>query len=101
MRECQFQCARDLLARDHAQAAPDERVLHRRDDDVEAVEASGRDNHRILEAGGFTRLLQSIAVGLGVDELQWVGGYQVREVLVVFAVVERAMAQSFGSPIRK
>ena len=80
---------------DHAQAAADERVLHRRDDDVEAVEASGRDDHRILEAGALTRLLQAIAIGLGVGELQWVGRCEVREVLVVLAVVEER-SQSFG-----
>ena len=42
----------DLLADHHAHAAADERVLHRRDDDVEAVEPAGGDDDRVLEAGG-------------------------------------------------
>ena len=90
-----FQRARDLLARDDAQAAPDERVLHRRDDDVESVEPSGRHDHRVLEPGGLTRLAQSIAVGLGVDELQRIGRCQVRIVLFVSTVIEER-GESFG-----
>ena len=41
-----------------------------------------------LRPVALTRLAQSIAIGLGVDELQRIGGGQVREVLVVSPVVE-------------
>ena len=42
--------ARDLLADDHAHAAADEAVLHRRDDALDAADAAGRGDDRVLAA---------------------------------------------------
>ena len=43
--------ARDLLADDHAHAAADEAVLHRRDDALDAVDAAGGGDDGVLQPG--------------------------------------------------
>ena len=42
----------DLLAHDHAHAAADERVLHRGDHGLDAVDAADAEDDRVVEAGG-------------------------------------------------
>ena len=64
--------ARNLLARDHAHAAADEGVFHRRDHDLDAVELPGRDDHRVLQTGRFDGGLEPLAIGPCVGELEGV-----------------------------
>ena len=72
--------SRDLLADDHAHAAADEGVLHRRDDARLAVDLARGGDDRVLHAGGLPRGPQPFGVRLRVHELQ---GIDRRQALVV------------------
>ena len=82
----------DLFAHDDAHAAADERILHRRDHDVETVQPSGRDDDGVFDAGRLDRRLQAVAVQLGVSKTKRVVRGQVREVFGPFGVKQRAKA---------
>ncbi len=87
--ECALDGARDLLAHDHAHAAADEAVFHRRHDGADALDPAGGDDHGVLEAGrGLARVSRS-AYGLRVGELQRVGGGELAIVLLPPLVVEQ------------
>ena len=84
--------ARDLLADDHPHAAADEAVLHRRDDAVDAVDRSGRDDDGVLEPGGFDARLEACLYGLVSVKVQRIGRGQTLVVLHPVAVEEHAQA---------
>ena len=63
----------------------------------ESVEPARRDDHGVLEAGGGDRLLEPLAIRLGVGELQRIVREQVREVLGELALVEQRLEPVGGA----
>jgi hypothetical protein len=88
MLEAVLDRTRDLFTDDDAHAPADERVLHPGNDDVQIVELAGAHDDRILEARARDALLETLAIGFGVGELQGIDRDQVREVLGVVASIE-------------
>ena len=69
-RERALDASRDLLADDHAHAAADEAVLHRRHDGFVPVDAPACDDDRVVHAGRRDARLQARMVRLRIGELQ-------------------------------
>src|SRR5216684_5419700 len=84
----EFDSARDFFADHRAHGAADEAKLHGAKNNGPATELAFGGDHRVIHAEFFLGFPEARGVGLGVDELERVGGGHARVVLGPAAVEE-------------
>ena len=88
--------AGDLFAHHGAHAAADEFRLHHADLDGVAGQAANGGDERIGQVSGCLHGKQTLAVGLGVDKAQRVGGTEAGVELLVLAIVQQHLQAGEG-----
>jgi hypothetical protein len=84
----------DLFPDHDAHAAADEAVLHRGDDSLDAVDAPGCGDDRLVQPGRLDACREPLPIGLRVGEGERIGRFEAAIVLLPVAVEERA--EPFG-----